>query len=736
MAFTQRAAAIWRDYVVPLNPLSGIYKPEKPLIRQWGKEIEDQLAALAAAAGFDPSIVTDLRDGLDAETARGRLLTSLTADRQTRSRLLLGRQRRSPNGDWYSNGGTFQGWAFPFIPQRTSEGVNRLTVWVPDTSTLSRLDVSFYRRALSDLNAGGPGRAGDVLLRTASVPIADIIADTTDPTAQRCDLPVDVGHVDPGYAYIAQVMPFGLSGQPTFMGIARGANLQSQGTAEQQGMVLVGGVWSPISGTQTVAFEVGEKWPGVDADKPRLPVVLPAGPLPRKALNAAGGNWQLVLPEITVEGTTQNFKIRAGTLATFAQPSTLTPPTSTLPIQYNIETWLPHVYLTALSAVRNGTSAPLVIGTDIRVDYDKGTITGLVNTSLYLADVTYTTDLNRNDVLYADRVTGALGVATSAERGADLSEYPATVPSGAIEIARVFVTRSRNIDVMWTCRYRDFVKLADPGPDLAWVSYCKERLPKSLRILQSGQTLTIAPYGDSITEQGGGGTGSSYWYVPNGQYRDQINGGYYQYNRIGADRLAAEPRYSHGDAGDPNHIHTGWAWHLKRELERRYQSTIVIQNMGIGGSTSDNAMTNGVPGGGYPDRINALINLSPNLVILAFGMNDQDPQVLYINVKSIIETLAASGIEVIVMGMPITPPLAHRRTPELAQQMNAGLIGAAMDAMNGRGVAYIPVARYFDADSMDAVGISTRQSNAFGSVHPLMRELGIMGQILAKPFLT
>lgn len=79
MAFTKRAAEVWRDDVVPFNPLFGKHKPAKPEIRQWGLDIEDAINAIAAATGIDPSVIPNLRLELLSSAARdtGRALAEI-----------------------------------------------------------------------------------------------------------------------------------------------------------------------------------------------------------------------------------------------------------------------------------------------------------------------------------------------------------------------------------------------------------------------------------------------------------------------------------------------------------------------------------------------------------------------------------------------------------------------------------------------------------------------------------
>lgn len=89
MAFLKRAAEIWRDFNATLNPLSGAYPPAKADIRAWGKTIEDSLDALAEAAGFDPTNLSERVDGVatDLAEASGRINTEV--DRATVAETVL-----------------------------------------------------------------------------------------------------------------------------------------------------------------------------------------------------------------------------------------------------------------------------------------------------------------------------------------------------------------------------------------------------------------------------------------------------------------------------------------------------------------------------------------------------------------------------------------------------------------------------------------------------------------------
>lgn len=83
---------IWRAFNTPGNRLSGPYQPDKVDIIALQRWLIDNLNALGAAAGFDPSVLNQVRDGLVAEVARakaeeGRISGAIDTERTARQAL-------------------------------------------------------------------------------------------------------------------------------------------------------------------------------------------------------------------------------------------------------------------------------------------------------------------------------------------------------------------------------------------------------------------------------------------------------------------------------------------------------------------------------------------------------------------------------------------------------------------------------------------------------------------------
>jgi hypothetical protein len=88
MAWPYQPNDIWRDLVNGLNPLLGPHRPDKAQIRVLLTEVLARIDVLSAAAGFDPSQFTSLRNDLNELSAA---LDSLdTATAYTRQHLVSG----------------------------------------------------------------------------------------------------------------------------------------------------------------------------------------------------------------------------------------------------------------------------------------------------------------------------------------------------------------------------------------------------------------------------------------------------------------------------------------------------------------------------------------------------------------------------------------------------------------------------------------------------------------------
>ncbi|QXE92018.1 arylesterase [Geomonas subterranea] len=98
---------------------------------------------------------------------------------------------------------------------------------------------------------------------------------------------------------------------------------------------------------------------------------------------------------------------------------------------------------------------------------------------------------------------------------------------------------------------------------------------------------------------------------------------------------------------------------LQRKLQQAgYQWTVV--NAGISGETSSGALA----------RVDWIMKLNPDIVILETGANDglrgQDPELLHKNIDKIVSTLQSRGVVVVLAGMKMLKNLGPAYTGKFA----------------------------------------------------------------------
>lgn len=706
MTFTQRAAAIWRDYVTPLNPFSGLYKPEKPLIRQWGKEIEDQIDALSAAAGFDPSVLAAIRDGLTAEIARATAAEAPIIGRFTRPRSVFSRPRLSSNGDWFG-ADTFDGLTLIWVPERAVLHPAAIQTYLLAAPNVATVRLTVYRRAVgASLDNTAPGTATDdaVVFQTFYA-IGDLLADPLLAHAQIATMPLrgiagvpDMPAAYPAYGYMVTLEGRTSGDGPAYLGIARGQVPPANATARYRGWARQpGGAWFPLGDPNAWPFVMHEAV-GVEPDEAVRPLALTATPaeqLQRFWPYTGTPVAQVVIPESVIEHAGQTAHV-SRQLVVFARPAE-GPVTDTIGVQ-PFEIPLSHQYVSGVQVRRQDNNALLVDGVDYTINYRRASILGL-KSGVVFCNVSYTGRATRYDIVCVDPKSGAVSVAAGTQRPADAGEFVPDVPLGLVPLYGAFVTRSDGVDLV---PLQGEVDVRLKG--LPWREYSRQRLPGLIQAMRTGRTIRLAVYGDSIPEQGGGGSGPSYYTVPNGTYRDtalQSQGGYYWTGRIGADVVNALPGYNQGD-GNSRHIRVGWGWRLKEAIEAASACTVIHDNWGVGGT--DASQTE--PNGNYPPRINALIASNPDVVVICFGMNELGGVFTYLRIRAMIQTLRAGGAEVIVMGVPLIATSNSVNSIDEWRETNRQVEQAALD----EDAAYVPVAAYVDPDSPVPLGGMSRRA--------------------------
>jgi hypothetical protein len=310
----------------------------------------------------------------------------------------------------------------------------------------------------------------------------------------------------------------------------------------------------------------------------------------------------------------------------------------------------------------------------------------------------------RYDSVFLDLRTGALRLVVGQVRRQDAEEYVPATPAGSRRICNLAV-RGEEVESLPTPEPRDCVK-------------GREYLRPFLSKLGTGQTVRLCGYGDSITAVQAGRVG----FGPNSVFHDRIESYFSRYRTTGA--LDAIKTFDFGDGVGRKHCKMGWNWRLAEALESKCGVHAQYLNCGIGSTTSGPTMPRpGIAGGLYPERLEAALATHPDLVVLAFGMNERGSDQTGPNTVQLIKRFQAIGSTVIVMGVPKVNGCMWKegRCPPW-EKTNAILEKAAAENS----------AAFVDPRLID-LGTAPRHwcgSNNYN--HPGIRELLIYGSALAS----
>lgn len=334
-------------------------------------------------------------------------------------------------------------------------------------------------------------------------------------------------------------------------------------------------------------------------------------------------------------------------------------------------------------------SATLVQGVDYAIKPNTGRIYGLKNIADKSVNVSYKGYNHRYDLIVANRQSGAVSVIKGTERKIDPEHYQPTA-GNAIELFLVYVTIN-GCELLPVYRYRNYMPLDYVEPFNAWLYWCKTNLTKTFGKLNKGQNITLMGYGDSITAQGDGWGDSA---LIAGGNRDRV----YILERIPGDTIASQITLYDGTDKDflgstyNNHTKIGWNWHLKATLEQLFGVTVTYKNRGIGGSessTTDGSANGGIYGGLNSTRLNAALSDNPDLVVLAFGMNELGSDQTYTNCRAIIEQFKSKGADVIVMTTPMPNKWGGAARKEDWLYTNDELVRCAIDTKSAYVSTYL-----------------------------------------------
>lgn len=743
MAFAKRAAEIFRDFLQPLNPLSGAYKPPKADVRAWGKEVEGQLAALAVAAGFDPSILNELREDLDAETA-ARLLTDIIATRadglrrqkSADLRYVAGTPRLSRLGNSYG-ASDLVSWA---VGTAVPKAVENPTAWLFYLSLdrMASITLRVYSRPGDRGNGNGaafvwPGElaGADKLLSTSTTSVRDLSATPGNGNLTPVVLPLDTGPMVPGFIYFAVLTAVDAAGAAVPITLSRGRQRinDSVDPLWKSGLFRTAGSSGSIApsdgGMVAHALFSARYTEAAGTGLSNAGEIRSYGDVPRFQINAVNAaTWSVTLPEIEIDNQPDVIRVNEpGDVVAVSRVTVQNVFNEAATLTYNVDTPIENRYVDVIQLSAGGTI--LTAGVHYSVNGPKGTIRGLQNVAPRSVSLNYNFGPTRYDDIVADPRTGQKLVVQGQERARDPNEY---LPQhqGFPTVARIFVTRY-DTEVIRVDQFNGFCRKGREAAYADRLAYNRRCLPKTFALLNAGQPLRLAGGIDSITTVGGG----SPYLEANGN-RDLL--AYLIEGKLPADTLATIPKYD-GPAGAGQHIRIGWGWAVKAAMEARYGSIVEWRNWGIPGTTSETGFqAGGAPNFREPNRLAAFLADQCDLFLYCTGMNERgtvETDASYNNAVATIQDVQARGGEVLVITPPRPSALGQQVIDEWWIEITRKLVRAAK-ATNS---AYVDLSEIMGPGNEGAIGLSPRtMSEQNFDNHPFPYEFSRQGAYIAETF--
>lgn len=262
----------------------------------------------------------------------------------------------------------------------------------------------------------------------------------------------------------------------------------------------------------------------------------------------------------------------------------------------------------------------LVSGTDYTLYLTRGVLYGLGATTGIDVDLTYNYARERYDAIGYDPVTNALVVNKGTERDIDAAEYLPDYPAGTLPVARVKVVGTSVFEIV---------------PGWQWVKGSLTQGYAQRDHLRARNAALMAPF-QARMNRGLGAVVMGY-----GDSITQLNDSLFN-ARIRSDTLA--PYYT--EFGTLDQI--GWGGRLVKRLQGLYAGAISYINSGISGTTTGNTGSNGSAAA----RLAAATALSPNLVLICFGMNELGATTTRANLAAIISAFKAAGALPVLLSVP------------------------------------------------------------------------------------
>ena len=408
------------------------------------------------------------------------------------------------------------------------------------------------------------------------------------------------------------------------------------------------------------------------------------------------------------------FMLDATTVATATKDSTLNKSGAKFWIS-NPNEFLGFCNISNVVVTNKANDTTLTSGVHYEVDSFGGKLIGLTDT-VYNVSVSFTHTMQRYDLIQINPFTLAVSVKKGVERTQDPSEWMVEVDAPCRALCRVLVTGTK-IEIVPLDEYissggKPYVSKPEFDALRLHNQSCLKRI---FAKLNKGQNISLVGYGDSITAMGGYHTED----IPN-----ENHDWYGFFATLPQDTQTAKVPTFNYEGGGGGRMHTGWNWALKDHLERTYSNEVMYWNYGVSGTDSAD--------GARDQRLAYPLSKNPDLVVVAFGMNDAGSSDLYTNLVKIVNTFKNAGADVVLMPVVRTPTLPFvNYQGEAWRQVNRFVYSAAIDS----GAAYCPIDWYVDDAHYGGMGVSPKHfciQNMFN--HPGPYEYSIYGKILIGVF--
>ncbi|MBA6099421.1 hypothetical protein H4C80_20160 [Pseudomonas juntendi] len=421
----------------------------------------------------------------------------------------------------------------------------------------------------------------------------------------------------------------------------------------------------------------------------------------------------------------------------------------TMPVQEFLKLdaaqWLGYSSVAIESVVNQSTGATLTPGVDYA--YTENGKLALINSGPAIsATVKFVGYKERYDLVAYNLVSQSLVIRQGTERRITAHEdlYRAKPQSGDIPLYSVYVVGSRIQAMIDVSEWRGVRNRESGAEQVALRQQNRYRLRRFITKLNRGDGVIVTGYGDSNTALGGA-RGDDSAYLPNRPNVDTyVFQGDYLLSAFEADfRVAYLAAVGQVTVNGQVRYKTSPNWSVIDKICSGYgykfaadrnpgSREVVYLNQGIATSTSGNT----AQGGTTPARLAAMLNpagyRTPDLVIVAFGMNDRTDAAYVSNIEQIITAAKNAGADVIVVGPHLTNTFSASFTKESWHLVQRRLMECA-DRMD---VAFMPCELFYAGKNRGYTGLSDYSlTRANFANHPGPSEYRMFGEALASSFL-